>query len=253
MYAEWGVDFIKIDDLSAPDYHQPEIDMIRKAIDRTGRPIVLSTSPGETPVAAAKHVDSHANMWRMVNDVWDVWKDFTHLVKVAHDWYPYIGEGTWPDCDMIPLGHIAIRGERGEDRMTRLTKDEQYSLMTFFSIFRSPLMYGGDLPSIDPFTLSLLTNKGVLKMHRDGTSVKELFNDEQKLAVTSKDKNSGATYLAIFNLSDKAQKIQVPLSSMGIKGAKRATLLWSNKLVGKVKGKVSVTLNPHACTLYKLD
>lgn len=253
MYAEWGVDFIKIDDLSAPDYHQPEIDMIRKAIDRTGRPIVLSTSPGETPVVAAKHVDSHANMWRMVNDVWDVWKDFTHLVKVAHDWYPYIGEGTWPDCDMIPLGHIAIRGERGEDRMTRLTKDEQYSLMTFFSIFRSPLMYGGDLPSIDPFTLSLLTNKGVLKMHRDGTAVKELFNDEQKLAVTSKDKNSGATYLAIFNLSDKAQKIQVPLSSMGIKGAKRATLLWSNKQVGKVKGKVSVTLNPHACTLYKLD
>lgn len=253
MYAEWGVDFIKIDDLSAPDYHQPEIDMIRKAIDRTGRPIVLSTSPGETPVAAAKHVDSHANMWRMVNDVWDVWKDFTHLVKVAYDWYPYIGEGTWPDCDMIPLGHIAIRGERGEDRMTRLTKDEQYSLMTFFCIFRSPLMYGGDLPSIDPFTLSLLTNKGVLKMHRDGTNVKELFNNEQKLAVTSKDKNSGATYLAIFNLSDKIQKIQVPLSSMGIKGAKRATLLWSDKQVGKVKGKVSVTLNPHACTLYKLD
>ena len=154
---------------------------------------------------------------------------------------------------MIPLGHIAIRGERGEDRMTRLTKDEQYSLMTFFCIFRSPLMYGGDLPSIDPFTLSLLTNKGVLKMHRDGTNVKELFNNEQKLAVTSKDKNSGATYLAIFNLSDKIQKIQVPLSSMGIKGAKRATLLWTNKQVGKVKGKVSVTLNPHACTLYKLE
>ena len=253
MYAEWGVDFIKIDDLSAPDYHQPEIDMIRKAIDRTGRPIVLSTSPGETPVAAAKHVDSHANMWRMVNDVWDVWADFTHLVKVAHDWYPYIGEGTWPDCDMIPLGHIAIRGERGEDRMTRLTKDEQYSLMTFFCIFRSPLMFGGDLPSIDPFTLSLLTNKGVLKMHKDGTHVRELFNDGKKLAITSKDAKNGATYLAIFNLSDQKQQIEVPLNSLGIKGAKKATLLWDNKQVGKVKGKVKANLNPHACTLYKLD
>ena len=42
-----GSDFVKIDDLSRP-YHQAEIEMIRKAIDRTGRPIVLSMSPGET-------------------------------------------------------------------------------------------------------------------------------------------------------------------------------------------------------------
>ncbi len=253
MYAEWGVDFIKIDDLSAPDYHQPEIDLIRKAIDHTGRPIVLSTSPGETPISAAAHVDSHANMWRMVNDVWDVWSDFTHLVKVAHNWYPYIGEGTWPDCDMLPLGHIAIRGERGNDRMTRLTQDEQYSLMTFFSIFRSPLMFGGDLPTIDPFTLSLLTNQAILKMHKDGTDVKELFNDGKKLAVASKDKKTGANYLAVFNISDEKQKIQVPLSSMGVQGTRKAMLLWSGKQVGKVKGKINTELNPHACALYKLS
>jgi len=126
LYAEWGVDFVKVDDLSAPYYHQAEVELIRNAIDQCGRPIVLSTSPGETPVKDALHVKEHANMWRMVNDVWDVWKDIPHLLNVAQGWYPYIAPGTWPDCDMIPLGRISIRGERGQDRMTRLTKDEQY-------------------------------------------------------------------------------------------------------------------------------
>jgi hypothetical protein len=138
LYASWGVDFIKIDDMSAPFYHQDEIDMVRNAIDQCGRNIVLSLSPGETPIANASHVSTHANMWRMVNDVWDQWGDVKHLVNVCSKWYPYISPGTWPDCDMIPLGHISIRGERGGDRMTRLTKNEQYTLMTLFSIFRSP-------------------------------------------------------------------------------------------------------------------
>ncbi len=252
MYAEWGVDFIKIDDLSAPTYHEPEINLIRKAIDQTGRHIVLSTSPGETPIASAAHVDSHANMWRMVNDVWDVWSDFTHLVKVAQQWYPYIGEGTWPDCDMIPLGHLAIRGERGKDRLTRLTQDEQYSLMTFFCIFKSPLMFGGDLPSIDDFTLSLLTNQEVLRMHREGTDVKEILNDGSQLVISSKNKKTGEKYLAIFNLSDEEKKIVVPLKNAGISGSKEATLLWSGKKIGKVRGKLKVDLKPHACMLYKL-
>ena len=182
MYAEWGVDFVKIDDISRP-YHQGEIELVRNAIDQCGRPIVLSISPGETPIEAAAHVKEHANMWRMVDDVWDLWRDVKHLLEVSQQWYPYIAPGTWPDCDMIPLGRISIRGERGEERMTRLTPDEQYSLMTLFTIFRSPLMFGGDLPSNDEFTLSLLTNEEVLRMHRESTDVFQLFQDAEKVGI----------------------------------------------------------------------
>ena len=132
MYAEWGVDFIKVDDISR-QYHKAEIELLRNAIDNCGRQIVLSLSPGKTPVAEAAHVAEHANMWRMVDDVWDLWGDITHLFDVAADWYPYIAPGTWPDCDMIPLGRISIRGVRGEDRMTRLSPEEQYTLMTLFT------------------------------------------------------------------------------------------------------------------------
>lgn len=251
MYAEWGVDFIKIDDLSKP-YHLQEVELIRNAIDNCGRPMVLSTSPGKTPIEFAEHVSENANMWRMVDDVWDIWRDIPHIMEVSQDWYPYIAPGTWPDCDMIPLGRISVRGERGEDRMTRLTKDEQYTLMSFFTIFRSPLMFGGDLPSNDPFTLSLLTNKEVLKMHREGTDVRQLYQEDGKVAITSKNSNSSDIYLALFNISDNEvpYSVSVDLSDIDIDGECTVIEMWSGESLGKFSGTFSQDLAPHASGLY---
>ncbi len=73
LYASWGLDFVKVDDLSRP-YHTEEVEMIRKAIDGCGRKIVLSTSPGETPLASAEHVADHANMWRTVSRCLAGWR-----------------------------------------------------------------------------------------------------------------------------------------------------------------------------------
>jgi alpha-galactosidase len=252
LYAQWGVDFIKIDDLSRP-YHEGEINLIRNAIDKCGRKIVLSTSPGETPISAAAHVKEHANMWRMVDDVWDTWPHITHLMDVAQKWYPHIAPGTWPDCDMIPLGRISVRGERGEDRMTRLTKDEQYTLITFFNIFKSPLFFGGDLPSNDAFTLSLLTNKEVVKMHNESTNVKQLFHKDGKIAVTSKNPKDGSVYLALFNISDTdSQNVSVKLSDLGIAGFAGGINMWTGEKLNLSSKEVSVTLKPHSSVLYKL-
>ncbi|WP_423130442.1 glycoside hydrolase family 27 protein [Gaoshiqia sp. Z1-71] len=254
LYADWEIDFIKIDDLSRP-YHQAEIELIRKAIDQCGRPIVLSTSPGETPIEAADHVREHANMWRMVDDVWDTWNHITHLMDISRKWYPYIAPGTWPDCDMIPLGRISIRGERGEDRMSRLTGDEQYSLMTLFTIFKSPLMFGGDLPSNDDFTLSLLTNQEVLRMHRESVDVRQLFREDGKVGIVSKNPNSGEIYLALFNISDNEEPLDlsVDLTELGFDTECTVTDMWSGEVLGTVSGIFSHSLAAHACGLFKLN
>ncbi len=254
LYAEWEIDFIKIDDLSRP-YHQAEIELIRKAIDQCGRPIVMSTSPGETPIDAADHVREHANMWRMVDDVWDTWNHITHLMDISQKWYPYIAPGTWPDCDMIPLGRISIRGERGEDRMSRLTTDEQYTLMTLFTIFKSPLMFGGDLPSTDEFTLSLLTNEEVLRMHRESTDVRQLFREKGKVAITSKNPNSGNMYLAIFNISDNSEPIEfkIDIDTLGYESEFKLINLWTGEVSGIISGEFTTSLTAHACSLYEVD
>ena len=202
LYASWGLDFVKVDDLSVP-YHQGEIEMIRKAIDRTGRKIVLSTSPGETPIKNAEHVASHANMWRIVGDFWDNWTQLKEHFEVCNRWAPFIGDGRFPDADMLPLGRIGIRAERGDNRMCKLSKDEQYTLMSLFSIFRSPLMFGGDLPSNDAFTLSLLTNKNMLYINKYSKNNRQLFHKNDLVAWIADDTKSGDKFLALFNAQDQ--------------------------------------------------
>lgn len=254
MYAEWGVDFVKVDDASRP-YHQQEIELLRQAIDQCGRPIVLSLSPGITPVEKAHHVSDHANMWRMVDDVWDRWSFIPHLLDVAQGWYSYIQPGSWPDCDMIPLGTLTIRGERDGSgaRMSRLNKDEQYTLMTLFTIFRSPLIFGGDLPHMDKFTESLLTNEEVLRMHREGTAVRQLFQRNHQVAITSKNSKTKEVYLALFNIDDeKEQEIAVCLKELGFYKRCRITNLWTGEKVDCGKNAFKQTLKPHASGLYKL-
>nr|WP_315175006.1 NPCBM/NEW2 domain-containing protein [uncultured Flavobacterium sp.] len=207
LYASWGLDFVKIDDLSSPIYFEEEINMIRKAIDRTGRKIVLSTSPGETPIAHANHVQKNANMWRTVGDFWDSWQQLKEHFEVFERWNKWRSYGAYPDGDMLPMGKIGIRAERGNPRMTNFTPDEQYTLMTLWSIFKSPLMFGGNLTDNDPFTLSLLTNKKVLKVLNESINNKPLFTDENKAAWIADEPGTGAKYLAVFNTTD--QKIAI--------------------------------------------
>ncbi len=208
LYASWGVDFVKVDDLSSPIYFEGEIDMIRQAIDRCGRKIVLSTSPGETPVAHAGHVQQHANMWRTVGDFWDSWLQLKEHFDVFNRWNPYRITGGWPDGDMLPLGRIGIRAERGTDRQTNFTKDEQRLLLSLWAIFRSPLMFGGNLPDNDPFTEELLTNKNVLYVLNHSTGNHQLFKTNEQAAWVATDPATGDQFLAVFNIAD--QEMAVP-------------------------------------------
>lgn len=201
MYADWGVDFVKIDDLARP-YHTGEIQLIRNAIDQCGRPIVLSISPGETPIEEVDHVRIHANMWRTVDDFWDNWSQLNYQFQICAKWAPYIAPGTWPDADMLPLGKISIRGERGDERWTNFTPDEQQTMMTLWTIFKSPLMYGGDLPQNDDATNALLTNRDVLYMHSYSANNRLLLNDGDGLIVWSADDPAnGDKFVALFNVS----------------------------------------------------
>ena len=197
LYASWGLDFVKVDDLSRP-YHRDEIEMIRKAIDGCGRPIVLSTSPGETPLEDAAHVQSHANMWRIIDDFWDNWPELAEHFALFEKWIPYTGPGHWPDGDMLPLGRIGIRAERGDNRMTRFTEDEQYTLMSLFLICRSPLMFGGNLPDNDQFTLNLITNQEALAVLQQSRNNRLLFDDGGRIAWTADDPGSNSKYVALF-------------------------------------------------------
>ena len=231
--------------------------MIRKAIDQTGRKIVLSTSPGETPIENAGHVQNHANMWRIVGDFWDNWKQVKEHFEVCNRWSPYIGNGHFPDADMLPLGRIGIRAERGDNRMCALSKDEQMTMMSLFSIFRSPLMFGGNLPDNDEFTLSLLINKDVLYINQYSQNNKQLFRNDDLIAWIADDPKTGDKFLAVFNEQDAVNtesiKIPVNLEQIGITGNCTIKDVWNNKRLGNFSKEFAPVIRHHASGLYRIS
>jgi hypothetical protein len=229
--------------------------MIRKAIDGCGRKIVLSTSPGETPIASAPHVQQHANMWRTVDDFWDNWPMLKDHFDVFERWNPYRVAGGWPDGDMLPLGHIGIRAERGDPRMAAFTKDEHYTLMTLWTMFRSPLMFGGHLPDNDAFTLSLLTNNEVLAILKSSANNKQLFKKDNAVCWVADDPKTGDKYVALFNASDEtgAKPISVSLKDLGLSGTHKVRDLWKKADVGSVTGTFTKNINKHGAGLYRIS
>jgi alpha-galactosidase len=204
LYAEWNVDFVKIDDLTRDGggYHKAEVEAYRKAIDHCGRTIVFSTSPGATPVAEGGHISTHANMWRVMNDFWDNWNQLEGMFALLDAWTPYRDAGHWPDADMLPFGHV-VR----QNRNTRFSPDEQVTVMTLWCIGRSPLFFGGHLPDNDEFTNSLITNEEVIAVNQHSTGNRQLYRHEDRVAWIADVPGSKDRYLALFNLSDKWREI----------------------------------------------
>lgn len=206
LYAEWGVDFIKVDDIADSKLystHLEEIKAIRKAIDKTGRDMVLSLSPGPAPLKYGTFFQEYANMWRLTDDFWDNWEQLKDMFTRCAQWSPFVGPGSWPDCDMLPLGHIGIRSVDGggADRLTRFTKAEQRTMMTLWSIFRSPLMLGCELTDLDDWTLHLLREPTLKIMHQEGRNARQIHNEDDW--VVWQTEANATVYYVIFNLSDK--------------------------------------------------
>ncbi len=258
LYASWKIDFVKVDDICVTEFkpHDPysaksEIEMIASAIEKCGRDIVLSLSPGPAVLEQAEHLRTYANMWRMTGDLWDNWPSLKAMFDRCRKWAPYVSEGCWPDCDMLPLGHIAIRyGDKATaNRMTYLTKDEQRTMMTLWAIFRSPLMMGGEMRDNDAYTLSLLTNEEVLAVHRNSHGAKEAAASGDLIIWESKD-DAGNTYLAAFNTGDV--KMMFAHAAYGVFKGKKIRDLWEKAEVDP-QAVPSASIPPHGAIFYKLS
>jgi alpha-galactosidase len=253
LYAQWGVDFVKVDDLSQP-YSAPEIEAIRKAIDKCGRPIVFSTSPGETPVQQAEHVKTHANMWRISGDFWDKWQKIDHQFDLIASWHGHGGPGHWPDADMIPIGHLCIRsGIGGPDHWTHFTKDEQRTLMSLWALAPSPLMLGMNLPDNDDWTNSLLTNDEVLAVNQDalGKQGVRVFQKDG-VEVWVKELRDGSKAIGLFNRGNEESLVTADWQQIGVTGKLPVRDLWQHKDLGLFEGKFETTVPPHGSVLLKL-
>ncbi|PTR01235.1 alpha galactosidase A [Mucilaginibacter yixingensis] len=251
LYASWGVDFIKVDDLSRP-YSTAEVEGYRKAIDQCGRPIVFSLSPGETPVAQAAHVTKNGNMWRMADDFWDNWKEVLHMFEYAKNWEGVGGPGHWPDCDMLQIGKLSKRGPVGKERYSRFTDDELYTHMTFWCLYRAPLMIGGNMPENRDIETKLFTNDEVLAANQQGLNPKQLYKKDGSMVWYSQAKGKKAYYVGLFNIGDQDQNVSVNFADLGLKGKIKVRNLWNKADVGSFSSNYQQKINKHGAILLLL-
>lgn len=266
LYASWGVDYVKVDDIcntnmypNDPYSAEKEIEAIAHAIEKSGRKMVLSLSPGPAVIEKAWHLEKYANMWRITDDFWDAWPLLKGMFERCEIWQKHVGGGNWPDCDMLPIGKLGYGF--GNEWYTRLTEDEQKTMMTLWCMFRSPLMIGTDLTQLDEKTLSLITNLEVLYLEKNSHGAFQLYRDEEKCVWVSFGNGCPArgacVNLAFFNFKDTAAEVSVNLSEIGV--LLPGTLysqrdLWEKKDYAPVQGdsELSKTVPAHGTVLIQL-
>jgi alpha-galactosidase len=257
LYASWDVDLIKVDCISSHPYKGDEIRLLSTALANAGRPIILSLSPGPAPLEKAEEMRKYAQMWRISDDIWDLWHSTVAYPQGLGDQFANVAKwagkavpGHWPDADMLPLGYLGPAPGWGQPRYTRLTHDEQRTFVTLWCIFPSPLMVGGDLPKADAWTTSLLTNPEVIAVDQHSTGNHPVISTDKAVVWVAESGKDGGHYLAIFNLDDASQSLQYSWKDLGLpEGKHQVRDLWEHKNLASEKS-VSVTLPPHGSALY---
>ena len=251
LYASWGVDFIKCDDICRELPHEEkELVMLSDALHSCGRDMVLSLSPGPALLEKAELYKQISNMWRITDDFWDKWELLYDMFSRAEKWCTHSGAGHWPDADMLPIGPILQ--DYDKSIRTKFTHDEQITMMTLWSIFRSPLIIGGEMSGFDEFTMSLITNEAILKMHSDARHSHQVWRKEingiEHILWTAAAKNGG-TYCAVFNTGEKESDIVISLSDIELEGEFSCTELWSGEC-SKVSDVIHTALPSHGAKAF---
>lgn len=249
LYAQWGVDYVKCDDIAREYPHcRREIELISSACRSSGRDMVLSLSPGPAPVEQAEHLKTWANLWRITDDFWDDWKLLRGMFERAEKWCIHAGPGHWPDADMLPVG--ALRQCDNPNGWTAFTPAEQRTMMTLWCILRSPLMIGSELTKLDAPTLSLLTHADVLAMEKESFCAHPIFRTDEACAWLAPRIDGNGAYVALFNLSDVQRRVEFPAELLEVR-AKTARELWTGRQ--EKPDSLVADLAAHDAAVYRLS
>ena len=190
-------------------------------------------------------------MWRITDDFWDDRKHLYAMFERAEKWSIHAGAGHYPDADMLPIG--PIRQDYDKNNRTAFTEDEQITMMSLWSIMRSPLIIGGEMTGFDDFTMKLITNEAVLKMHASSRNARQILrreNDGKEFILWSADDCNGGRYIAAFNAGDKDGEFELVSEELEdfLPGSK-ATELWSGEII-TIERKLKFEIPAHGAKVY---
>lgn len=245
LMAEWGVDFIKYDDIS----HKPdEIKAVAKAIGKSGREIILSISPDAGQMDMTEEVlDAYrmADMVRITRDLWDLQEDIDITFDKWEKMQRYSSLGFWLDLDMLPLGHIRtlypttseeVGLTRGYERQDNFSSAQKRTFITQRALAASPIFMGGALTSSPQYVFELITDTDMLECNQNGICaelIKRISDYGAKFDIwAAEDRDTeDAGWIGIFNRGEYLNKIKVSMEDLGLSPDKGYILydIWNKR------------------------
>ena len=160
--------------------------------------------------------------------------------------------------DMLPFGWIGEQGSSPPYHFSGLSQDELVTFMSYWVIWRSPLIYGGDLLVPDKFSLSLISNPRALQI-TDHSVNNAPHSVTATLLVWRADsdewRQNGVSYVSVHNLVNRTTVTSVRVGDVrrpvqnGTECAVRD--VWSGEERGRVS-EIALSLRPHASGLLVL-
>ncbi len=238
-YAEWGVDYLKYDWCSyggikpqptAQELRDPYA-LMHAALAESQRDVLFSLCQYGMGEVWKWGAQVGGNAWRTTGDITDTWSSMSSIGFGQAELHPFAGPGHWNDPDMLVVGQL---GWGPKVRPTNLTKAEQVTHITLWSMLASPLLIGCDLTQMDDFTLALLMNPEVLEINQDqlGSQARRV-RVAGKTEVWARELADGSVAVALFNRSRGPEKMAFMLEEIGLPGATKMRDVWGRKAIEK--------------------
>jgi len=269
--AAWGVDFLKYDDIVP---YPEEVAAVARAIDQCNRPILLSLSPGGSVDEDAIDFFKQGNMLRVTHDIWDEQLGIDQCFTAGRKWQGKEEPGFWIDMDMIPFGQLQLmspkpegvngdeskeeildkqnNGElsdfellagKGWTRQSQFSKDQMYTFITLRALSASPLMMGGDLPSLDDFSLKLITNNEVIRCNQNGVMGNLVYEKENLESWRTPERESSSGWIGVFNRSKNEVTLPISKEALGFRKEEVELFdIWSDR---KLEIDQEVSIQPY--------
>ena len=250
QWAAWEIDFLKYD---WKPIDVPSTQEMSEALRACGRDIVFSLS-NQASLENAESYQKLSQLWRTSADIQATWQNMSNIGFMQQvKWTGFAGPGHWNDPDILQLGLLNDWKKPMAQVPTALTADEQYTHFSLWCLLAAPLIYGGDMTKIDPFTLSLLSNDEVIAIDQDplGKAARRVAKQGPG-EVWARDLEDGSKAVGLFNRGGQPMDVSFDWAALGLSGKQVARDLWRQKELGGFDGKFTASVPTHGVVLIKL-
>ena len=266
-YAEWGVDYVKVDYCHAPADLWTAIDRYGKfvkAVRATGRPMVFAVCEWGQRAPWLWGEKIGANLWRTTWDLRDTWEhgmyDNGHNgIMDALDrqvgLYKFAGPGHWNDPDMLVIGLNGKGASASANGASGCTVTEYEAQFGLWSLLAAPLLMTCDIRNMDADTKRILTNKELIAVDQDkaGKQARRIYKQSCR-EIWARPLSDGSYAVGFLNRHDD-QALEITLNTALIKMNGEVTVrdLWKHEDLGSFKKEITLTVKPHECRVVKIQ